>query len=52
MAIKDFFVVLAGKHYQATVLLYPAALINLSNIDNFSYEKITGMLGIEPGAAG
>ena len=30
----------------------PAQLINLSHIENFSSEKISGTLGIEPRAAG
>ena len=35
-----------------TTNLQPEQLIELSNIDNFSSEKITGILGFEPGTAG
>ena len=36
--------------FQATIH-FPAPLINLSNIDNFSSENFLGTLGIEPRAA-
>ena len=37
---------------QPSTFFLAAPLVNLSNFDNFSSEKITGMPGIEPKAAG
>ena len=39
------------QHFQAPLLL-TAPLINLSNIDKFSSQNFSGMLGIKRGAAG